>query len=236
MQTKNRNILYLLCLLSIFALTQFSKLNLVTGNLFFGNMPVLYNVQLANFFFFQSANPPFLKPSQYSHYQLSRTYFIKGELSLALSEIKKEIELYPQNTRAYYILGLTYGYMNEEEKAIEAFSKFIEVNPMSWAARNDKAWLQFRIGDIDGALSTIEPVSHDTNNPWVQNTYGTLLMNKDRYAEAREAFIYAKTAIEKTTEEEWGRAYPGNDPRIYGVGLNAMKLSIENNLKLIETR
>ena len=36
------------------------------------------------------------------------------------------------------------------------------------------------------------------------------------------------------TEEAWGKAYPGNDPRIYKTGLQAMKLSVESNLKLLE--
>ncbi|OGN16420.1 MAG: hypothetical protein A3B99_02840 [Candidatus Yanofskybacteria bacterium RIFCSPHIGHO2_02_FULL_44_12b] len=124
--------------------------------------------------------------------------------------------------------------MNREREAIDAFAMFIEYKPESWAARNDRAWLQFRIGDIDGALETIEPVVTITNNPWVQNTYGTLLMNKERYKEARTAFENAKLAVDWMTEASWGRAYPGNDPRIYATGLQAMKTSIANNLKLVD--
>ncbi len=205
-----------------------------TGNLFFGKVSTLYNVNLAQFFFTQSSYPLFGKPAEYAHYQLSRTYFIKGNLDIALSEVQKEIELYPDHTRAYYILGLTYGYMNQEEKAIDAFSTFIENNPTSWAALNDKAWLQFRIGDINGALETIKPVARAETSPWIQNTYGTLLMNKKRYSEARTAFLNAKKAVDAMDEETWGKAYPGNDPRIYATGLRAMKLSIESNLKLLE--
>lgn len=206
------------------------------GNLFFGRISVLYNVTLAQFFFMRSAYPVFGTAIPFAHYQLSRTHFIQGDLLAAISEAEKELELYPDNIRAYYVLGLTYGYMNEAEKAIEAFSRYIQTDPMSWAARNDKAWLQFRIGDIDGALATIEPVSHDIGNPWVQNTYGTLLMNKERLAEAKQSFAYAKKAADAMTEQEWGISYPGNDPRIYGIGLNAMKLSIESNLELLEQK
>jgi tetratricopeptide (TPR) repeat protein len=204
------------------------------GNLFFGKVPALYNVTLAQFFFERAAYPLFGTAEPYAHYQLSRTHFIQGNLDVAVSEIQKEIEVYPDHVRAYYILGLTYGYQNEEEKAIEAFSKFIEANPDSWAARNDKAWLQFRLGNITGALLTITPVAQDTDNPWVQNTYGTLLLNKKRYAEAEEAFLNAKRVTDTMDENTWGQAYPGNDPRIYGTGLNAMKLSIANNLQLLE--
>ncbi len=146
------------------------------------------------------------------------------------------MEAYPEHWRTYYIIGLTLGYMNREEEAIENFGKFIGWKPESWAARNDKAWLEFRIGDIDAGLTTIGPVTHLTENAWVQNTYGVLLMNKKRYSEAEEAFNYAKEAVSRLTGKEWGKAYPGNDPRIYGIGLNAMKLSIESNLVLIRKR
>jgi tetratricopeptide (TPR) repeat protein len=206
------------------------------GNIFFGRIEALYNIKLAKVFFNLSAYPPVGKPAPYAHYQLSRTYFLEGKLQEAVSEAEKELSLYPDHVRTYYILGLTYGYKNDEKKAIDMFSKFIESNPTSWAARNDKAWLQFRTGDIDGALETIGPVTYAIDNPWIQNTYGTLLMNKKRCDEARAAFSYAKRYADKLTENSWGKAYPGNDPRIYGTGLSAMKLSIESNLKLLENK
>lgn len=206
------------------------------GNLFFGKMPSLYNVTLAQFFFARSSYPFIGKTPPYAHYQLSRTYFIKGELSNALLEAHEELKKFPENKRTHYILGLTYAYLNMENQAILEFSKFIEWKPESWAARNDKAWLEFRIGKIDDAIATIEPVTHLTNNPWVQNTYGTLLMNKKRYQKAKQALLYAQAAATSMTEEDWGKAYPGNDPRVYSVGLSAMRNSIESNLKLVEEK
>jgi tetratricopeptide (TPR) repeat protein len=212
------------------------KFSFVIGTHFFGKTPYLYNVNLANFFFKQSAYPILGKPVPYAHYQLSRTYFIKGDLSLALVEAKKELDVFPENTRTYYIIGLTYAYLNMEEQAIAAFQTFIEWKPESWAARNDKAWLEFRIGDIDAALETISPVTHLTDNAWVQNTYGVLLMNKGRYLEAKLAFANAKAAADKLTETEWGKVYPGNDPRIYTAGINATRKSIESNIELIRLK
>lgn len=206
------------------------------GDVFFGRIPALYNVKIAQLFFKQSAYPLFGTSEPYAHYQLSRTYFIQGKLDKALEEAKKELSFYPDHVRAHYVLGLTYGYMNEEEQAIKHFETFIASHPASWAARNDKAWLEFRIGDIDSALATIEPVSIALANPWVQNTYGTMLMNKGRYDEAYEAFTRAQNAASSMSEEVWGHAYPGNDPRIYAVGLSAMKASIAENLALLEKK
>lgn len=206
------------------------------GNLFFGQVPLLYNVNLAHFLFIQASNPIVGEARKYSHYQLSRTNFIQGNHSSALEEAYKELELYPDNKQTHYILGLTYGYMNQEQRAIEEFAKFIEWKPESWAARNDKAWLEFRIGDIDAGLETISPVAHLVDNTWVQNTYGVLLMNKGRYTEAKIAFNNAKVAADKLTEEAWGKVYPGNDPRVYRQGLRATKKSIEGNLRLVEEK
>ena len=222
--------------LSILYLFTLSSVNLYIGNIFFGGKDGLYNINLASFFYTHAAYPISNNTVEYAHYQLGRTYFIQGRLQAARNEIYKELELFPENKRSYYMLGLIYGYMHEEKLAIEAFGKFIEWKPESWAARNDKAWLEFRIGDIDAGLETISPVAHLVDNTWVQNTYGVLLMNKGRYTEAKTAFDNAKVAADKLTEEEWGKVYPGNDPRVYGMGLEAMRTNIQNNSTFLEKK
>ncbi len=207
-----------------------------TGNIFFGGSAPLYNVNLAQYFFIYSAHPLLGRPAPYAHYQLSRTYFITGDLERALTEAHLELDEYPEHAHTYYILGLTLGYMGREVEAINAFSAFIEYDPYTWAGRNDKAWLQFRIGDIDGALETIKPVSGMFQNAWIQNTYGTILLNMERYDEAEQAFEYAAKVVSGMDETKWGSAYPGNNPQIYSVGLSAMKHSIESNLKIIKEK
>lgn len=220
---------------SLFFVLISSSFSVRIGNTFFGGVPLLYNVNLAQFFFFQATQPLFGKAAPYSNHQLSRTYFIKGDLREAVILANKELELYPENIATYYILGLTLGYMDKEEEAIEAFTKFIAYKPNSWAARNDKAWLQFRLGDIDGAMKTIEPIATESTNPWVQNTYGILLLNQKRCEESSVALDKAKKSVLTMTSAEWGKSYPGNDPRVYDLGLEAMKESIEENLTLLKT-
>ncbi len=219
-------------LVSFFFMLISSPFNLKIGNIFFGGVPSLYNVNLAQFFFFQATRPLIGNVAPYTNHQLSRTYFIKGDLSEAVVLANKELELYPEHYTTYYILGLTLGYMNREEEAIDAFTKFIAYKPSSWAARNDKAWLQFRIGDIDGALETIKPMSTESTNPWVQNTYGILLLNKNLCTQSADALQKAKKNAGTMTPLEWGKSYPGNDPRVYSLGLTAMRESIEENITL----
>lgn len=213
----------------------FPSISFRVGNIFFGNYPSLYNVNLAQFLYKQSVSPLLHQPiPQYAHHQLSRTYFIQGDLWGALDEAKEELKLHPQSTSTYYILGLTYGYMNRNHEAIDAFSVYIDNFPGAWAPRNDKAWLQFRIGDIDEALKTMQPIVNNFKyTVWVQNTYCALLISKKDFSNAKIACERAQKSINKMDENDWGRAYPGNDPRIYGTGLNAMKRSIESNLAII---
>ncbi len=219
-----------LCFLTI------PSLSFSIGDVFFGKTKPLYNVKLAQFFYYIATHPVGSEsPPRYAHYQLSRTYFIEGELEKALMEAELELSIYPDSLSTYYILGLTYGYMGRSHEAIDMFSAYIETHPETWAGRNDKAWLQFRVGDIDGAIQTIEPIVENFKHTvWVQNTYCALLINKKRFVEAKEACNYAKEAVNKMNNEDWGHAYPGNDPRIYATGLSAMKLSIDHNLTLIE--
>jgi tetratricopeptide (TPR) repeat protein len=208
------------------------------GSVFFGGVPELYNLKLAQKLFLLSADPILpVRTPRYAHYQLARTYFIEGKLLRALDEANKELAEYPENTRTYYMLGLIYGYLNRESEAIAAFATYISIYPGSWPARNDMAWLQFRVGDIDGALQTLEPaIASFRNTPWVQNTYCALLIAKARYDEAKTPCLRAKDAAEKMTEADWGRSYPGNDPRMYSTGIHAMRSSIEKNLRLIESQ
>lgn len=206
------------------------------GDVFFGRVKPLYNTHVAEFLYRQSAYPmlPGMQAAPYAHYQLSRVYFIQGSLYASLDEAQLELRTYPDHTQTYYILGLTYGYLGRTADAIDAFTKYIETHPNTWAGRNDKAWLQFRTGDIAGATETIEPVARNFKyTPWVQNTYCALLINQDRLTEAEEACINAKVAIDKMTEEDWGHAYPGNSPQIYKNGLESMKESIGKNLYLL---
>lgn len=225
-------------LLFVFSLFIFQSFPLIVGNIFFGGVKHLYNVSIAqSLFIIPTKYQLYDTPPMYAHYQLSRTYFIQGNLDMALEEIKKEIEIHPSNTKSYYILGLTYGYMNHTQAGIDAFSMYIDANPRTWAARNDKAWLQFKIGDIDGAVKTIEPiVKEQAHNIWVQNTYCALMINKKKYIEAKKACEDAKLYASITTEDMWGRSYPGNDPRIHDIGLQSMRESIERNLTLINEK
>lgn len=213
-------------------------LSLRTGNLFFGKVSSFYNVSVAQFFFKRATSPFFGDSPLFAHYQLSRTYFIKGNFDMAIYYANKELELYPENCRTHYIRGLTYGYMNNLDSAIKDFETFnTSCVKDSWAGHNDLAWFYFRKGDIEGMLRTIEKVAtKNETNPWVQNAYGIALLNLGRYEEASIAFKKALTVANAMKEKDWGVAYPGNSPRVYEQGLNSMRDTIKENLVVAEAK
>ncbi len=211
-----------------------------TGNQFFGGKIgyasyhiSLYNIEVSEYFLLKAND--FDKKIIWNNYQLSRIYFIKGDLYKAVQYSNRELEYFPDNCRTHYIRGLAYGYKNDLDNAISDFEKFNTCFPLSWAGHNDLAWFWFRKGDMQKVVDVVEGVitSYD-DNPWIQNTYGTALMNLGRGSEALLAFEKAKVASESMTETDWGKAYPGNDPSIYGKGLKAMRETIDKNIQLLK--
>ena len=170
-----------------------------------------------------------------AHYQLSRIYFIQGNLNRALKEIDRELELYPDFKRSYYIRGLTYGYRKELAKAASDFEEFLKWKPESWAGHNDLAWIYFQMGEYEKVLQTVEEgLQYSPANVWLLNSQGVALLNLGRKDEARLAFEQALPIAMGMTATDWGRAYPGNNPGIYPKGLTSMQESIKKNLELLE--
>ena len=168
------------------------------------------------------------------HYQLARIYFMNSNFPSALAEIDTEITLFPDFERSYYVRGLIYGYANEPDKAIADFKEFLRWKPESWAGHNDLAWVYFLKGDYKNSAATArEGLTYAPNNVWLLNSLGVALLNEGNPAEAEKSLTAALSVANKMTPEDWGRSYPGNNPSVYGDGLDAMKASIERNLALI---
>lgn len=235
--------LLLIVLIVVFVImSDKQKVYLAVGNMLFGESVgpfTIYQPTLAEYFLLQS-NETGSQPLKWANYQLARLAFVRGDYTRAIHYSNEELRLYPSNCRTHYIRGLVYGYMDKLDLAIDDFEIFnTSCVRDSWAGHNDLAWFYFRKGDLQKALAIVELVIYkDTNslNPWLQNTYGTILLNLGRHDEARDALLKARYLADNLTEEEWGKSYPGNDPRIYGEGLNSMRKIIEKNLLLLEKK
>ena len=168
------------------------------------------------------------------HYQLARIYFLEGNFNDAIFEIGKEISLNPNFKKSYYIKGLILGYRGNFDGAIENLKKFQSFDSFNWAGWNDLSWAYFQKGDYKNAKNTAEEgLKRAEGNPWLLNSLGVTLMNLGDKNGAKDAFTEALSALTAMTPEDWGRAYPGNDPKIYKIGLEKTKESIEFNLNLL---
>lgn len=202
------------------------------GNSYFGEGRV-YNVQKAKGYFLKTIQLDNTFPSV--HYQLARVYFIEGNFTPALIEINQEMSLYPDFKGSYYVRGLIYGYMQSFDLAAADFNEFLLFKPESWAAHNDLAWVYFQMGAYDKALATVEEgLTVSPRNMWLLNSRGVALLNLGRKEEAKKSLEAALAIVNMTTPEQWGRSYPGNNPSIYGQGLEAMRVSIQKNLTLLD--
>ncbi|MBT9164734.1 MAG: hypothetical protein DDT23_00739 [candidate division WS2 bacterium] len=200
------------------------------GNYYFGGGA--YDIEKAEKYYLEALK---IDPALHGpHYQLARIYFVQGRFYLAMQEINKEIEMYPEFKRSYYVRGLIYGYSGRLEEAADDFKEFLKWKPDSWAGKNDLAWIYFQQGKYtetgDAARAGLK-VAPD--NPWLLNALGVSLLNTGDKKGAKEAFIKALEIVATMSPKDWGRAYPGNDPSIYREGLTKMKESIEENLKLL---
>lgn len=203
------------------------------GNYYFGGGA--YDTEKAETYFRKALelDPTLAGP----HYQLARIYFVRGDFYPAEIEIHKELELYPDFGRSYYVRGLIYGYSGRLPEAEADFEAFLEWKPESWAGNNDLAWIYFQEGKYAEARDTARAgLKIAPDNPWLLNSLGVALLNLRDEKGAKEAFIKALAVIGSMSEKDWGNAYPGNNPSIYGDGLDAMKASIERNLALIAAK
>ncbi len=204
------------------------------GSVFFEGR--LYNVGVAKSLLILADKSDDTK-IKWLNYQLARVYFIEGGLSTSIMYANKELQYHPKNCRTHYIRGLAFAYFERLDAAIADFETFNTCFPLTWAGHNDLAWFWFRKGDMKKVIEVSEKVtSIYPTNPWIQNTYGTALMNVGRYTDAKKALSAAKKSADAMSEKDWGIAYPGNNPRVYKKGLYEMRRSIDSNLELLEKK
>jgi Tfp pilus assembly protein PilF len=206
----------------------FASVFFMRGNYFFGdgdyNLPTAmayYNRALR---YENSTNEPI-------YYQIGRVHFIRGDLDAALKAFNEQIAQNPSYMKSYYMRGLTYGYQNNFTSAADDFKTFLISKPESWAAHNDLVWILFRAGEYDSAEQYARKgLVFAPGNPWLSNALGGILINQKRFAEAIAPLTTARDGFTAMTAEDWGNAYPGNDPRVYGEGRTASIRSAEENL------
>lgn len=169
-----------------------------------------------------------------AYYQRGRIFFIHGRFGSALTDIKTVLALDPEFKKAYYMYGLISGYAGDFDQAEYGFREFIKRDSFNWAGYNDLAWIYFKQGEFVKTRDTARlGLTQAPTNPWLNNIYGTALMNLGDTVGARSAFEAALTESEQMSGADWGRAYPGNDPTLYQSGIEETRSVIRHNLSLL---
>lgn len=195
-----------------------------------------YDVDLAEYFFLETVklDPQYL----YAYHQLARIAFLRGNFDLALVRINIELRRHAESVpRSYYVRGLVEGFRGEYQAATKDYETFLYFFPDSWAGINDYAWVLLRAGRINDAVSAIKKgLEVSPDNPWLLNSYATALYEIGDDMSARSAVSNALKAALLLTEEDWLKAYPGNDPRVATEGLAALREAVVGNMHTIQNK
>ena len=218
--------------------TKNDKLSLVISR----NDPAL-KLTIANYYFNEGAYDLDKAEKYYSEllvsgvrsyltlYQLGRIHFVNNRLVTALNMFNRQLELYPDEKRAYYMLGLTNLYIGDFQNAIADFESFVAWAPEEWAGYNDLSWAYFKNGEYqasaDAALQALELFP---DNLWLHNMAGVALWNLGELEDAEWHLEETEKAVQTISVSEWGGAYPGNDPATYETSLETMRAAVSSNL------
>lgn len=201
----------------------------------------VYNIDCARLAFTKALKQggPF---SAWLLHQSGRIDFLQSRYGDAIYKFEQEINLFGEEIpNVYYMLGLTYAFMAMDHGKPEAwiesekqFKKYLEFDPSSPWAHTDLSWVlysQEKFSEMEEV--TTEGLSSHKFHPWLLNMHGLALMNQGEYLEALSFFEKAEDEAFSLTPEQWGIAYPGNDPRLYEVGLEEFRSAITTNIEIV---
>ncbi len=175
-------------------------------------------------------------------YQLGRIDFLEGRYISALYKFNKQIEYFGDEIpNVHYMLGLTFAYKAEQsndvaewQNAENSFKKYLEFDSESPWAHVDLSWVYFSQGKYEEMVPVLEEaLLKNPDHPWLLNMYGLALLNTERKQEAEEVFEHAGREANKLTRDDWGRAYPGNNPAEWQQGLDSFRQAIRQNILLV---
>lgn len=216
------------------SVTQNAHSSLMCGNYYFGIYNISrYDINRAEYYFAKAIEIDETTPDAWHQY--ARIAFLRGDFTLALYRINKQIEIHGDSFMAsYYIRGLIYGYAKNYVMAEKDFLKFLEWSPNNWAANNDLAWVYFAQGKFKKAEErSVLSLKRDPFNPWLLMMHAMSSYNLGDVETAKKELQLAKLASEGLTEDRWIHAYPGNDPKIAKEGLAEFRKAIDRNIELV---
>lgn len=195
--------------------------------------PALYDINLAEKYYLAVYTKDPLHRNVL--HQLARIAFLKGDLETALERIDLHLQRYPRSKNSYYVRGLIEGYMGEYQSAARDYEKYLLIDPRNWAAVNDYAWILLKLNDPEKATQEIAKALIDfPDNPWLLNSHAIALFERGLFRDALLSAQAASSQVGSVTEQDWLRAYPGNDPAAAKEGIEVLRQSVNENMHKIQ--
>ncbi len=195
--------------------------------------PELYNIDLAEYFFWKAqalgSDDPYL------YHEIARISFLRGKYERALTQIDLQILKHGDSTpNSYYVRALIEGFKGDYAAAAKDYGHFLKFDPHDWAAINDYAWVLLKANKPrEAAKITGDALVEFPDNAWLLNSNAIALYEIGELAKAKLIVQRAFEATQKLTSYDWTHAYPGNDPRIAQEGLAAFKDAAAKNMRTI---
>lgn len=148
------------------------------------------------------------------HTDLAAAYYERGQMDVALEELKEAVALDPNNAKAYNVYGLVYAMLGENAKAEQNFGKAMALAPQDAEIRQNWGWYlcthdrpRDSIAEFEAAVRN--PLYKTPDIPLVNAARCSALLGDLKAAEA-----YYQRAL---------RVAPNNEAAIYGLSLLAYR-------------
>ena len=143
------------------------------------------------------------------HYIRSREAQLSGNYALAIEELQKIVERYPEEKQAFLVQGVIYwGLLGEPETAIPLITKAIEIDPLYKFPYNMLAYAYDDIGDFEKSIWAINKyisIAPDEANPY--DSRGEIYAFNGKIEEAIESFREAEKRKPGFSLDDLGHMY-----------------------------
>ncbi len=148
--------------------------------------------------------------------ELAAGYYERGQMEVALEELREAVKLDPSNVKAWNVYGLVYTTLGENPKAEESFQRALQLAPQDSEARHNWGWYLCTHGRARESIAEFEAA---LRNP-LYRTPEIALVNAGKCSASLGNVAAAESYFTRALQRA-----PGNTVAAYNLALLAYKAS-----------